>query len=162
MLMHAERKHWYSQFPLSWGVEIVLVIALLAGTAFAASQVTSRNATIADLTAEGVRAESFWTARVQERDVMLQTQATTLSQQATALQQTEAQRLMRLKIAEIDDAIIQTYGVLQTQRTAMDNAQRGFFGEVYESYEVAALGAKQAEARIEQLLDQRLLLLYDR
>lgn len=134
MLAHVERKHWWTQLPFSWGVEMVLVLALLAGTAFAATQVRGRDVTIAD-------------------------QSAVISQQAATIRQSEEQALTLRRVAYVDGALIEAYGTLQAHRAAMEKALRGEYGEVYESYEVQAAGAQQAQSRIEMLLAQRQVML---
>jgi hypothetical protein len=44
---HVEQKRWWIQMPVSWGVEVALVLALLASVGVGVAQVRSRDATIA-------------------------------------------------------------------------------------------------------------------
>ncbi len=117
MVAHVEQKRWWIQMPISWAVEGVLVLALLAGTGVAAAQVRGRDATIAD-------------------------QAAGISQQAVTLQQSREQVVAQRRVAAVDGAIIQVYAQEQAQRTAMDRALRGEDSEIYESYAVVAAGTK--------------------
>src|SRR5262245_43120893 len=116
MVAQVERKPRGIQASFSWGVAAVLALALLVGIGVAAAQVRARDATIAD-------------------------QATSISRQATALQQSGEQVLSLRRIAALDESIIEAYGQVQAQRLAMEQALRGEFGEVYESHAVAAAGA---------------------
>lgn len=130
MLTHVEHKHWYTQLPFSWGVEVMLVIALVAGTVFAATQVRGRDVTIAD-------------------------QATFISAQAITMQQTQQQILTERQGAYWDSALVQSYGALETHRAALARAERGEYGEVYESVAIEAAAVAETQSRIEMLLAQQ-------
>ena len=112
-----EQKHWWIQTPFSWGVEVALVLALLASVGVGVAQVRSRDAMIAD-------------------------QAAGISQQALTLQQAREQVAAQRRAAEVDEAIIQAYSRLPAQRTAMERALRGEGSEVYESYGIVAAAAE--------------------
>ena len=157
MCTSGERKHWWLRVPCSWGVDVVLVLALLAGAAFGIAQVRGRDATIADQA-----------AGISERDVTIADQAAGITQQAVTmadlvaafneqavtLQQAREQVQAQRRVAELDGTIIEAYGVLQAQRVAMERAQRGESGERYEAAAVAAAVA-QTQSRLETLLAQR-------
>jgi hypothetical protein len=162
MLTHVERKHWYTQLPFSWGVETLLVIALVAGTVFAATQVRGREATIAD------QAVMLETARVEQVQTLARMNATVtlqdefraqleqgLAAQAVTIQQTEQQLLTARQAAFWDAELVKTYGALETHRAALAQAERGEYGEVYESVAIEAAAVAEAQNRIEMLLAQR-------
>ena len=131
MVAHVARKHWWIQFPISWGVEVVLVLALLASVGFGVAQVRSRDATIAD-------------------------QAAGIGQQAATVRQSEKQLLILGTLAEVDSAIVEAYSKLAVQRiTAMDQARRGDSGEVYESIVIAEAAVMHTQRHIADLLAQR-------
>jgi hypothetical protein len=144
MVMHVERKHWWTQLPISWGVEMVLVIALVAGTVFAATHVRGRDLVIADQAA--------------------QLQAVTQQQQATAdvLRWSVA---YHERVAALDSALIDAYGQLQAARRHKEQVLAGEYGPVDETVWIAptldeALAfatawERQAQARIGRLLAER-------
>ena len=103
MFAHVERKHWWIQFPFSWGVEVVLVLALLAGTAFAAIQVGSRQATITDQAA------------------VISQQAATIGRQDTAIQLSREQMG---RVAAVDATIIAAYEQLAATQAWMAQTSR--------------------------------------
>jgi hypothetical protein len=162
MLSHVERKHWYTQLPFSWGVEVILVIALLAGTAFAATQVRGRDTTITDQAAmlEAARVEQVETLSRMNATVTLQEEFRAqleqgLAVQAVTIQQTEQQLLTARQGAYWDAELVKAYGALETHRAALAKAERGEFSEVYESVAIEAAAVAEAQSRIEMLLAQR-------
>ena len=126
-----EQKHWWIQYPFSWAVEVVLVLALLASVAVGVAQVRGRDATIAE-------------------------QAAGLSQQDAAIQLAGEQMG---RMAAVDGALFAAYGLLPVQLAALAQARRGESGEVYESAALAEAAVVQTQSRIADLMAQRQRLL---
>jgi len=170
MVMRVERKHWYTQLPVSWLVEVVLVIALLAGTAFAATQVRGRDAAITDQSAVisqqaatlGTYREitTSWEQTAQQYAADLLDQRAIVQQQTATIQQSEAQLLTLREVAKLDAAIIEVYGLLQLQQLAMEQALRGQGPEAYQAAEIAWAGAEALKSRVADLTAQRQKLLF--
>ena len=108
MVAHVAQKHWWIQMPFSWGVEVVLVLALLASVGFGVAQVRGRDATIT------------------EQAAGLSQQATTIGQQtATIGQQDAAIQLsgeQMGRVAAVDATIIAAYEQLLATQAWMAQA----------------------------------------
>jgi len=138
MLTHVEGKHWYTQIPFARWVEVVLVLALLGGTAFAASQVGSRDAAIADQAS--------------------QLRAVTAQQQAMADVLTWAVTYHE-RVAALDGAIIEAYDLWKAS-LAMEQMLRPLGTEPQQGdYDLVVAEMNATESRIERLLAQRRVVL---
>ena len=101
MVAHVEQKHWWSQMPFSWGVEGVLVLALLASVGLGVTQVRSRDATIADQ-ATGISQQAAILRRAELDGAIIQAYA-----QAQA-ERTAMERALRGE----DNEIYESYAVM--------------------------------------------------
>ena len=100
MVAHVEQKHWWIQMPFSWGVEVALVLALLASVGIGVAQVRSRDATIADQAA-GISQQAGTLRRAELDDAIIQ---------AYALAQAERTAMERALRGE-DSEIYESYAV---------------------------------------------------
>jgi hypothetical protein len=139
MSMHVERKHWYTQLPFSWGVEAILVVALLAGTAVAATQVRGRDTTIT------------------EQATIISQQTTTIGQQAMAIRQAELDRQTLGRLANLDAALLDA---LEAGANARDQGSRALAAGDYQGWEAALMQESAAQSRIAELRLQRDLMSY--
>ncbi|MCC6626972.1 MAG: hypothetical protein IT340_06160 [Chloroflexi bacterium] len=128
MLPHIEHtKHWYSQLPVSRGIEVVLVVALLAGTIVAVTQVRGR-------------------------DVIIAEQAATISRLATTAPAGDAPTPDMLRAAELDTAIVAAYGAWDTARS--ESARLFAMGD-YQGWEGALAQVQAAQRQIDRARAQR-------
>jgi hypothetical protein len=125
-----ERNHWWAQLPFSGGVAAVLVLALLVGAGFAATQVRGQDVTIAG-------------------------QAATISQQTATIRQAQEQIHIMRSFAEIDRAIMAAYITLQADHAAMAQALLDNEGEIDEVYDLASASAQRTQRRIASLKEER-------
>lgn len=129
MLRHVQRQHWYAQLPFSWAVEITLVVALVAGVAFAAIQLRNRDATITEqaVTLQTAQAQQVAMATSRNAVITLQDEYRTQLEQGLAMQE---RRLAA------QDGTLNTYAEITT---AWQQTGQWYVGQLLTLHKVAAL-----------------------
>lgn len=128
MLPHIKHdKHWYGQLSVSWGIEVAFVVALLAGTIVAVTQMHGRDVIGAEPTA-------------------------TISRLATTAPAVDALTPDQLWEDELDMAIVAAYSRWDTARS---ESARLFAAGDYQGWEAALARVQAAQRQFDRARAQR-------